>query len=176
MTSKKPWRRKWAIQCPCGPSNGKEKKQVASNSTPLFPKHPKSVLPKIINFVTSSPFSIELRAHPKSEKKGHFSVSKEMCMDIAKMRRELKRHAKAKLLFLDETYARIGTCQSRTLVAPGGEAYVVVDDTDAYALRYDMIACCSGERVFPPIIFTPTERKEMGVKGIRKWVHRQHSC
>jgi len=95
-------------------------------------------------------------------------------MDIAKMRRELKRHAKAKLLFLDETYVRIGTCQKHTLVAPGETAYVVVDDTDAYAPRYDMIACCSGERVFPPIIFTPQERKGMDVKGIRKWMLLQY--
>ena len=100
-------------------------------------------------------------------------------MDIAKMRREFKRHAKAKLLFLDETYVRIGTCQTHTLVAPGETAYVVVDDTDAYAPRYDMIACCSGERVFPPIIFTPQERAHMDVRGIRKWmllqVHRQRA-
>ena len=84
-------------------------------------------------------------------------------MSIASMRRELTKHAKAKVLFLDETYVRIGTCQSRTLVARGEQAYVVVEDTDAYAPRYDMIACCSGERVFPPIIFTPEERKGLDV-------------
>ena len=55
-------------------------------------------------------------------------------MAIAKVRREFKRHAKAKLLFLDETYVRIDTSQTHTLVAPGEQAYVVVDDTDAYAL------------------------------------------
>ena len=33
-----------------------------------------------------------------------------------------------------------------------------------------MIACCSGERVFPPIIFTPKERKELKVEGIRHWM------
>jgi len=101
-------------------------------------------------------------------------VSKDLCVAIAKMRREFKRHAKAKLLFLDETYVRIGTCQKHTLVAPGEQPYVVVDDTDAYAPRYDMIACCSGERVFPPIIFTPEERKGMNVKGIRKWMLLQY--
>jgi hypothetical protein len=95
-------------------------------------------------------------------------------MDIAKMRRELKRHTKAKLLFLDETYVRIGTWQKHTLVAPGELPYVETDDTDAYAPRYDMIACCSGERVFPPIIFTPEERKSMKVKGIRKWMLMQY--
>ena len=73
------------------------------------------------------------------------------------------RHAKTKLPFLGETYVRIGTCQPHTLVAPGEEPYVVVDDTDGYAPRYDMIACCSGERVFPPFIFTPKERKGLKV-------------
>ena len=91
-------------------------------------------------------------------------------MAIAKVSREFKRHAKAKLLFLDKTYVRIGTSQTHTLVAPGEQAYVVVDDTDAYAPRYDIFACCSGERVFPPINFTPTERKGKDVKGIRKWM------
>ena len=44
-------------------------------------------------------------------------------MAIAHMRRELMRHAKAKLLFLDETFVRIGTCQTHTLVAPGEQSY-----------------------------------------------------
>lgn len=84
------------------------------------------------------------------------------------------RHAKAKLLFLDETYVRIGICQSHTLVAPGGTPYVLVDDTDAYAPRYDMIACISGDRVFPPRIFTPQEMARHDVKGIRKWMLEQY--
>ena len=29
-----------------------------------------------------------------------------------------------------------------------------------------MIACCSFTKVFPPIVYTPNERKEEGVKGI----------
>jgi hypothetical protein len=43
---------------------------------------------------------------------------------------------------------------------------VIVEDDTAYARRYDMIACCSYDRVFPPIIYSPNERKEEGVKGI----------
>jgi DDE superfamily endonuclease len=43
---------------------------------------------------------------------------------------------------------------------------VVVEDTTAYAKRFDMIACCSGKEVLPLIIYTPDERKELKVKGI----------
>ena len=95
-------------------------------------------------------------------------------MAIATTRRELMRHAKAKLLFFDETYVHIGFCRTHTLVAPGEQPYVVVDDTDKYAPRYDMIACCSGERVFPPIIFSPEDRRGMDVRGIRKWMLLQY--
>ena len=94
-------------------------------------------------------------------------------MDIAYVRRELMRHAKSKLLFLDETHVCIGICQTHTLVAPGESRYVVVDDTDSYAPRYDMIACISGDRLFPPRIFTPEERARHDVKGIRKWMLEQ---
>ena len=81
---------------------------------------------------------------------------------------------KGETAVFDETYVRIGTCQTHTLLAPGEQAYVVVDDTDAYAPRYDMIACCSGQRVFPPIIFSPEDRQGMDVRGIRKWMLLQY--
>ena len=84
------------------------------------------------------------------------------------MRRELMRLAKSKTLFLDETYLRLSTVRHRTLVAPGEQRFVVVEETDAYASRYDMIACYSGEKVFPPMIFTPEDRKRLGVRGITK--------
>jgi hypothetical protein len=74
--------------------------------------------------------------------------------------------SKLNLLFLDETAVRIGIAPSRTLVAPGEQPYVVVEDTSSYARRYDMIACCSGDRVFPPIVYSPSERSDTGVKGI----------
>ena len=65
------------------------------------------------------------------------------------------RLAKSKTLFLDETHLYLSEVRHRTLVAPGEQRFVVTGETDAYAARYDMIACCSGERVFPPVIFTP---------------------
>ena len=69
-------------------------------------------------------------------------------------------------MFLDETALRVNASQSHTLVAPGEQSFVIVEDDTAYARRYDMIACCSYDRVFPPKIFSPTDRGEEGVKGI----------
>lgn len=97
-----------------------------------------------------------------------YLVSREHCMAIAKMRRELMRYPKSNVLFLDETALRLNAVRHRTLIAPGERNYVAVEDTSAYSARYDMIACCSGDRVLPPIIFTPEDRKCMRVEGIRK--------
>lgn len=94
-------------------------------------------------------------------------VSKEFCEEMACFRRKAKRMSKAKLLFLDETYLRIGESNHHSLRIPGEKSYVVVEDTSMYAARYDMIACCSAERVLPPIIFSPEDRKERGVQGVR---------
>lgn len=69
---------------------------------------------------------------------------------------------------MDETSFRLNAVRPRTLVAPGEQRYVVVEETSSYAARYDMIACCTGERVLPPMIFTPKDRERLGVKGIRK--------
>jgi hypothetical protein len=85
-------------------------------------------------------------------------VAASLCDQIAKLRRRLQRIPTAQLLFLDETAVRISEAPPSTLVLPGEQPYVVVDDTSSYAARYDMIACCNGERVFPPKIFTPQER------------------
>jgi hypothetical protein len=109
--------------------------------------------------LTKIPFEIE-----------KFSVSMDLCIAIAKMRREFMAFEKKKLLFLDETHIRIGIHPGHTIVAPGQKRYIVVEDTDAYAPRYDMIACVAGDRVFPPIIFTPEERVDWNVRGVRKWM------
>lgn len=44
--------------------------------------------------------------------------------------------------------------------------YVTVTDTTSYSKRYDMIALCNGERVLPPVIYTPKERLGLSVVGI----------
>ena len=82
-----------------------------------------------------------------------------MCCDIAALRRKLQRIPNSHLLFLDETAVRISEAPTRTLVLPGETAYVLADDTSRYAPRFDMIACCCGDRVFPPIIYAPNERQ-----------------
>jgi hypothetical protein len=86
------------------------------------------------------------------------------------MRRELMRHCKSTILFLDEAHLRLNAVRKRTLVAPGEERYVVAEQTSTYAARYDMIACISGERTFPPMTITPEDRKRMEVRGVNKQI------
>lgn len=93
-------------------------------------------------------------------------VSFQHCEQIAECRRELRKISKSHIIFLDETALRVSAAPTTTLVAPGETAYVIVDDDTAYARRYDMIACCSYDGVFPSIVYTPNERAEEGVKGI----------
>lgn len=85
-------------------------------------------------------------------------MSSSYCDDIAGLRRKIQRVNKKQVIFLDQTHLRISEAPNRTLVLPGQDSYVVVDDTSAYAARYDMIACCNSESVFPPMIFTPNDR------------------
>jgi hypothetical protein len=95
-----------------------------------------------------------------------FLVLKSSCTSIAKLRRKLQNISKRKVLFLDETALRLNEAPTSTLVAPGETEYVVVDDNTSYSKRFDMIACCSGAQVFPPVIYTPKERSDAGVRGI----------
>ncbi len=97
-----------------------------------------------------------------------FLVSMKLCDDIAKLRRKLQRISKRKILFLDETHLRLNEAPRTTLMVPGETEYVIVEDNTTYSKRFDMIACCSGTQVFPPIIFAPDERKLIGTKGINK--------
>jgi hypothetical protein len=84
------------------------------------------------------------------------------------MRRKIQKISKKRVLFLDETALKLNEALTTTLVVPGEKQYVIAEDTTSYARRYDMIACCNGEQVFPPMIFTPQERTDAGVKGINK--------
>jgi hypothetical protein len=95
-------------------------------------------------------------------------VSRELCEQIAKVRRKLQRISKEKILFLDETHKREGDCESFTIVLPGEPPYLTTTATSNYAARYDMIACCSGTTTFPPIIYTPKDRKEEQSRGINQ--------
>lgn len=97
-----------------------------------------------------------------------FPVGVAHCDAIAQERRKLQRLGLKHVLFLDETHLRVNEAPRNTLVAPGETPYVIVEDTTQYAKRFDMIACCTSEEVLPPIIFSPTERQQLGVKGINK--------
>jgi hypothetical protein len=85
-------------------------------------------------------------------------VSASLCEDIAQVRRKLQRISKERVLFLDETAVRVSETATHTLVLEGEQPFVEAIDTTSYAARYDMIACCSIDRTFPPIIYAPNER------------------
>jgi len=95
-------------------------------------------------------------------------VSEEMCEEIADMRRKIQRVNKKKIIFMDEVAVKLNEGQNYTLVLPGEVEYVTVTDTTSYSKRYDMIALCNGERVLPPVIYTPKDRLGLNVKGITK--------
>jgi hypothetical protein len=84
------------------------------------------------------------------------------------MRRKLQRCRTTRVMFLDETALRLSEAPTHTIVLPGEQAYVVATETSSYSKRYDMIACCVGDRVLLPKIFTPNERKGADVKGINR--------
>jgi hypothetical protein len=81
-----------------------------------------------------------------------------MCEEIAQMRRKLQRIGTDRILFLDETHKRVGDASTSTIVLPGEPSFIRSDQTTKYATRYDMIACCTGKEVFPPMIYAPSER------------------
>jgi hypothetical protein len=84
------------------------------------------------------------------------------------MRRKLQRISKDRVIFIDETALRLSEAPTHTLVLPGEQAYVLATETSSYSKRYDMIACCVGDRVLLPKIFTPAERAGADVRGINR--------
>lgn len=82
------------------------------------------------------------------------------------MRRKLRRIGMKKVLFLDETALRLSEAATHTIVLPGEQPYVEATETSSYSKRFDMIACCTGDQVLLPKIFSPKERKSAEVRGI----------
>lgn len=95
-------------------------------------------------------------------------VESKTCDAIAGIRKKIQRISKNKILFMDEVSVKLNEQQNYTIVLPGEKPNVIATDTTSYSKRFDMIACCNGERVLPPIIFTPKDRTSQGVKGITK--------
>lgn len=93
-------------------------------------------------------------------------VSASLCCSIATLRRRLQHLSKSRVLFLDETAVRLNEAPRTTIVLPGEQQYVVTTDTSSYAKRFDMIACINGDKPFAPVIYSPQERSDAGVKGI----------
>ncbi len=96
------------------------------------------------------------------------TVESETCDTIADIRKKIQRISKKRILFLDEVSVKLNEQQKYTIVLPGEKPNVIATDTTSYSKRFDMIACCNGQRVLPPIIFTPKDRICQGVKGITK--------
>src|SRR5690348_11242067 len=82
------------------------------------------------------------------------------CEQIADMRRKLQRRNTSHVLFLDETALRLSEAPTHTLVLPHQQPFVVASETSSYASRYDMIACCVGDRVLLPKIYSPKDRSD----------------
>ena len=93
-------------------------------------------------------------------------MSADLCEQIADLRRKLRRERTTHVLFLDETALRLNAAPTHTLVLPGEHPFVLATDTSSYAARYDMIACCAGDRVLLPKIYSPQERAGAEVRGI----------
>lgn len=83
-----------------------------------------------------------------------------MCEQIAKVRRKLQRIGIGHILFLDETLKREGDVDSYSIFLPDEPPLIETSSTSKYAARFDMIACCSGKSVLPPVIYAPTERQK----------------
>lgn len=96
----------------------------------------------------------------------HLGVSGSSCEQIAQLRRKLQRISKSRVLFLDETSVRLSEAPTTTLVVPGEQPYVLVEETASYSKRFDMIACINGDKTFAPCIYSPKERARAGAKGI----------
>ena len=95
-------------------------------------------------------------------------MSSSLCEEIAKLHRKIQKIDKRKIVFLDETQLRVSEGPNKTLTVEDDDGIIEVEEDSAYAARYDMIACVNGERTFPPMIFTPEDRRKAGVQGINK--------
>jgi hypothetical protein len=93
-------------------------------------------------------------------------VDPALCEQIASLRRKLRHQCSSRVLFLDETALRLSAAPTSTILLPGEKPYILAEETSAYSKRFDMIACCVGDRVLLPKIFTPKERADADVKGI----------
>jgi len=94
------------------------------------------------------------------------TVDPALCEQIASLRRKLRHQCSNRVIFLDETALRLNAAPNTTIVLPGEKPYIIAEETSAYSKRFDMIACCVGDRVLLPKIFTPKERADADVKGI----------
>lgn len=82
------------------------------------------------------------------------------------MRRKLRRVAKNKIIFIDETNIKEDVIPQTTLVLSGDSGEVPVRQPESYAPRLDIIGSITSEVALPMTIFTPQQRKSLGTKGV----------
>jgi len=61
----------------------------------------------------------------------------------------------------------------RTLVAPGQQPLILVQEPSAYAKRFDFIGAVNGSQPIACGTFTPEDRVSLRVKGFRQKVINQ---
>jgi len=93
-------------------------------------------------------------------------VAEKSCDAIAAFRKKIHRTSNNKIVFIDETALKLNESEKSTIALPGESTYTIVEDDSSYSARYDMIGACSANQTFPPIIFSPEDRKRANVKGI----------
>jgi hypothetical protein len=101
---------------------------------------------------------VELRSLTLSASALLFSVSADMCEQLATVRRKFPRIGTHRILVLDEPHRRMGDVTDRTIILPGEPSTIETSATSHDAPRYDMIACCTSREVLPPMIDSPSER------------------
>jgi hypothetical protein len=86
--------------------------------------------------------------------------------DVRRVRRRLRRVAKPRLVFIDETGMKTNVRPSQTLVLKGDQGDIKVDKPGSYSDRVDFIGAITATELFPPLVLTPKDRKAHGSKGV----------
>ncbi|CAF5161122.1 unnamed protein product, partial [Rotaria sp. Silwood1] len=92
---------------------------------------------------------------------------------ISEFRKLLREINKDPLIFIDEVAIYSTMIPRRTLVAPGQQPLLLVQELSAYAKRFDFIAAINGSQPIACRTFTPEQRVSLRVKCFRQKVINQ---
>jgi hypothetical protein len=85
---------------------------------------------------------------------------------VRHVRQKLRRVAKARLVFVDETSMKTDVDPTHTLALPGDSGDVEVERPNSFSARVDFIGAITANEVFPPSIITPADRARLGTRGV----------